>query len=225
MFQLDDWVLCRIHKKSNNLQISDHQDQEGSTVEEDYSLNNNNMNSTTAPPPKSEALDHQFHQSTMSMSKSCSLTDLLNTIDDCSTLSQLLLDAPAEPLMYPMTTTQTHQSSLNYNNDDSVNKSQHYYLTSLPQVVDACSDYFGAAANCNGLKRKRVMTTDDGAEESLLDDGGNNSFSRKLKLPSNSTRSSSSRFGSYCNQQQLVDDTSGFFQHSSLLSYPFIQMQ
>jgi len=195
------------------------QDQEGSTVEEE-SLNNK-MNGTITASPKSEANDdhdHQFHPTTMTMtmSKSYSITDLLNTID-YSALSQLL-DAPAEPeppLIYP-TTTQTHESLLNYNNNS------HYF--NLPQV-DACSDH--VAPNCNGLKRKRVMTM-DGAESSALDGSSSSNFSRKLKLPSDSIRSSShSHFGSttssYCNQQQLVD-TSGF-QYSSLLSYPFLEMQ
>ncbi|CAN6357456.1 unnamed protein product [Urochloa humidicola] len=210
--RLDDWVLCRIHKKSNNFQFSD-QDQEGSTVEEE-SLNNN-MNSTiSAASPKSELANdhdhHQFQPATMTMSKSFSITDLLNTID-YSALSDLL-DEP--PLIYPATT-QTNQQ-LNYNNN--VNNS---HLNNLAQV-DACSDH--VAPNCNGLKRKRVMTM-DGAESSF--DDGSNSFSRKLlKLPSDSIRSSHSHFGSTssnCNHQQLVD-TSGF-QYSSLLSYPFLEMQ
>nr|CAB3488926.1 unnamed protein product [Digitaria exilis] len=208
--RLDDWVLCRIYKKNNNFQFSD-QEQDGSTVEEEISLNNNLNNGAGAASPKSEANDHdQFHPTTMS--KSCSITDLLNTID-CSALSQLL-DGPVEaepPLIYP-TTTQTHQS-FNYNNNVNTN---HF---NLPQV-EACSDY--VAANCNGLKRKRVMTM-DGAES--FDDGSSN-FSTKLKLPGDS-RSSHSHFvgstSSFCNQQQLVD-TSGF-QYSSLLSYPFLQMQ
>ena len=186
---------------------------------EEESLNNK-MNVTITASPKSEANndghDHQFHPTTMTMtmSKSYSITDLLNTID-YSALSQLL-DAPAEPeppLIYP-TTTQTHESLLNYNNNS------HYF--NLPQV-DAYSDH--VATNCNGLKRKRVMTM-DGAESSFDDDGSSN-FSRKLlKLPSDSRSSSHSHFGSttssYCNQQLV--DTSGF-QHSSLLSYPFLEMQ
>ncbi|CAN6344255.1 unnamed protein product [Urochloa humidicola] len=209
--RLDDWVLCRIHKKSNNFQFSD-QDQEGSTVEEE-SLNNNNTNSTiSAASPKSELAsndhDDQFHPATMTMSKSYSITDLLNNID-YSTLSQLL-DEP--PLIYPTTTTQTNQQ-LNHNNNS--------HLNNLAPQVDACSDDY-VAPNCNGLKRKRVMTM-DGAESSL--DDGSNSFSTKLlKLPSES-RSSHSHFGStssYCNQQLV--DTSGF-QYSSLLSYPFLEMQ
>ncbi|CAL4989856.1 unnamed protein product [Urochloa decumbens] len=205
--RLDDWVLCRIHKKSNNFHFSE-QDQEGSTVEEESFLNNK-----SAASPKSEANndhDDQFQPTAMTMSKSYSITDLLNTID-YSTLSQLL-DEP--PLIYP-TTTQTNQE-LNYNNNN-VNSS-HF---NLPQV-DACSDYV-APNNCNGLKRKRVMTM-DGAESSF-DDGSSN-FSRKLlKLPSDSRSGSHSHFGStssYCNQQ--VVDTSGF-QYSSLLSYPFLEMQ
>ncbi|RLN00489.1 NAC transcription factor 29-like [Panicum miliaceum] len=211
--RLDDWVLCRIHKKSNNFQFSD-QDQEGSTVEEE-SLDNN-LNGAS---PKSEANDdhdHQFHPTTMTMSKSYSITDLLNTID-YSALAQLL-DGPAEPeppLIYP-TTTQTHEALLNYNNN--VNNNSHF---NLPQV-DACSSDYVAPNNCNGLKRTRVMTM-DGAESSF-DDGSSN-FSRKLKLPSDSRSSGHGHFGStssYCNQQLV--DTSGF-QYSSLLSYPFLEMQ
>jgi hypothetical protein len=79
VFQLDDWVLCRIHKKSNNFQISD---QEGLTVEEE-SLNNNLNNSTSAASPKSDANDDdgdqlQFQATTTtmtSMGKSYSSTD------------------------------------------------------------------------------------------------------------------------------------------------------
>ncbi|RLM48683.1 NAC transcription factor 29-like [Panicum miliaceum] len=199
--RLDDWVLCRIHKKSNNFQFSD-QDQEGSTVEEE-SLNNN-MNGAN------DDHDHQFHQ-TMTMSKSYSITDLLNNID-YSALSQLL-DGPAEadepPLIYP-TTAQTHQALLNYNNN--VNNDSHF---GSPQVDDARSDYV-APANCNDLKRKRMMAT-DGAESSF-DDGSSNFSAIKLKLPSDSRSSGTS---SYCNQQLV--DTSGFhFQYSSLLSYPFL---
>jgi hypothetical protein len=66
--------------------------------------------------------------------------------------------------------------------------------------------------------------TMDGAESSF-DDGSSNS-SRKLKLPSDSRSGGHSHLGSttssYCNQQLV--DTSGF-QHSSLLSYPFLEMQ
>lgn len=189
---------------------------------EEESLNNK-MNVTITASPKSEANndghDHQFHPTTMAMNKSYSITDLLNTID-YSALSQLL-DAPAEPeppLIYPTTTQTHHEALLNYNNN--VNNS-HF---NMPQV-DAYSDH--VATNCNGLKRKRVMTM-DGAESSALDGSSSSNFSRKLKLPSDSIRSSShSHFGSttssYCNQQQLVD-TSGF-QYSSLLSYPFLEMQ
>ena len=186
---------------------------------EEESLNNNMNGTIAASPNKSEANnDHdQFHPTTMTMNKSYSITDFLNTID-YSALSQLL-DAPAEPeppLIYPTTTQTHHEALLNYNNY--VNNS-HF---NLPQV-DAYSDH--VATNCNGLKRKRVMTM-DGAESSFDDDGSSN-FSRKLlKLPSDSRSSSHSHFGSttssYCNQQLV--DTSGF-QHSSLLSYPFLEMQ
>ncbi|XP_062202834.1 NAC domain-containing protein 2-like [Phragmites australis] len=198
--RLDDWVLCRIYKKNNNFQFSD-QELEGSTVEED-SLNNNNLNSTVASSPKSEAAaaaaDDQFHfhpTTTMSMSKSCSLTDLLNTID-YSALSQLLLDgtsdAPADepqqsPLIYPTPACQ----ALNYN----VNSSN----IIMPPQVDAYSDYI---ANFNAVKRKRMAMTMNNAAS--FDDGS--SLTKKLQLPSDSR---SGHFG---------------FQYNSLLSNPFLEM-
>ncbi|KAL6642178.1 hypothetical protein ACP70R_020359 [Stipagrostis hirtigluma subsp. patula] len=214
--RLDDWVLCRIHKKSNNFQFSD-QEQEGSTVEEDSALNNS-MDAIAAPSPKSEAIDHDpFHQATLSMSKSCSLTDLLNTID-YSALSQLLLDgssdAPADeptqsPPIYP---TPSFQSLHHFNNN--VNNS---HISSTPQV-DARSDYF--ANYSNDLKRKRMMTTMDGAGSF---DGGSNNLSKKLQMPCDSRSGNFGSTSSYCNQQLV--DTSGFQYSSSLLSHPFLNHQ
>jgi hypothetical protein len=245
-FQLDDWVLCRIHKKSNNFQFGDPEQEEGSSTVEEESLNNN-INSAASP--KSDANDgdrddddHQFQfqaaaaatTTTMSMSKSYSITDLLNTID-YTALSQLL-DEP--PLIYPTTETAQshHQAALHsYNSNAMMNNNSHSINNLLPQV-----DYVLNAPpdNCNGglMKRKRVMTVDGGGAESpsSFDDGSSSSFSTKLlkKLPSDSARSSghfagsmSGGGGSYCNQQQLVDTTSGGFQYSSLLSYPFLEMQ
>ncbi|XP_062182942.1 NAC transcription factor 29-like [Phragmites australis] len=210
--RLDDWVLCRIHKKSNNFQLFSDQEQEGSTVEEDSLVSN--MNTTGAPSPKSEARgedDESFRPT--SMSKSCSLTDLLDTID-YSALSQLLLDgsssdAPVDepqqsPLIYP--TPACH--ALNYN----VNSSN----ISMPPQVDAYSDYI---ANCNGVKRKRMMTM-DGANSFAFDDGI--SFTKKLQLPSDSRSGHFGSTSSYCNQQLV--ETSGF-QYNSLLSNPFLEMQ
>ncbi|KAL6597406.1 hypothetical protein ACP70R_046846 [Stipagrostis hirtigluma subsp. patula] len=211
--RLDDWVLCRIHKKSNNFQFSD-QEQEDSTVEEDSTINN--MNATAEPSPKSEAIDHDpFHQATMSMSKSCSLTDLLNSID-YSTLSQLLLDgssdAPADepsqsPLIYPTPAWQ----AVKYNNN--VINSQ---INSMPQV-DARSDYF--ASYSNDLKRKRMMTMDGAGS---FDDGSNN-LTKKLQMPCDSRGGNFGSTSSYCNQQ--IVDTSGFQYSSSLLSHPFLNQQ
>jgi len=215
--QLDDWVLCRIHKKSNDFQLSsDHQEQEqegSSTVEQE------------SPKPESLELEHdqfQFHQTMMT--KSCSLTDLFNSID-CSALSHLL-DGPAvdggealpqqnPPIIYPTTTTQTHQA-LNYNNNNNLNNSH----LNLPNKNAACSEYVVANNNCNndGVNKRKRMTAamNDGAE-SFHD--GSNGFSRKPKVLPTDSRNSSS----YCNQQ--VVDTSGLFQYSSLLSYPFLEMQ
>jgi hypothetical protein len=228
VWQLDDWVLCRIHKKRNDFQLSsDHQEQEqeqegSSTVEQES--------------PKPEPLEHdqfQFHQTTLT--KSCSLTDLLNSFD-YSALSQIL-DGPVDgsealpqqnpPLIYPATTHETHQA-LNYNNNNNLNNNNNHVI-SLPHTnATACSADSIVASNCNnGLNKRKRMTTDamnDGVESF---DYGSNGFSRKPKvLPTDSRNSShlgSTSSSSYCNQQ--VVDTSGLFQYSSLLSYPFLEMQ
>jgi hypothetical protein len=228
VFQLDDWVLCRIHKKSNNFQFGDPEQEEGSSTVEEESLNNNNMNSAASPKSDANDDDHdqlQFQPTTTmtSMSKSYSITDLLNTFD-YSALSQLLDEPPL--IIYPAAaatpTTQTQHQALDSNNycnhNDAVMNSSSHFIDLLPRV-DACS--------------KRVMTVDGGGAEppssSFFDGGSSSSFSTKLlkKLPSDSTRGSS-----YCNQQQqqqqkllLADTTSGAFQYSSLLSYPFLEMQ
>lgn len=203
LFQLDDWVLCRIYKKSNNFQFSD-QEQEGSTVEEEDSYLTLNNNTDAAPSPKSEAVHasedhHQFHPH-VSMAKSCSLTDLFNTLD-YSTLSQLLLDTPAEtepqqqsPLIYTT-------PALDVNNNNS---------THTPHVDALGSDYY--AANYNSLKRKRIMTVDGGS----FDDGS--SLKRKQQVPGDSR--SGTLFGStssYCNQQ-LAEAASSNFQYSNFLN-------
>ncbi|WVZ54704.1 hypothetical protein U9M48_005463 [Paspalum notatum var. saurae] len=245
--RLDDWVLCRIYKKTNDFSslhlISDQLEQEASsTVEEEDSssalaTNNINTAATLASPSslKSEAHDHDHHQflqtrTPTTMSKSCSLTDLLNTIDG-SALSQMLLldggggpeevDAHAEPLIYypPQgTTAHTHQQSLINNNNNNNNNnnvmnggggggsSSHFISTNnlLPtRAVDACSDNNGLM-----MKRKRTMTAmDDGAAGSSLD-SDDDGISKKLMklLPSDSRNPvvGSSAAGSYCNQL-LVD--------------------
>ncbi|TVU03748.1 hypothetical protein EJB05_50713 [Eragrostis curvula] len=203
--RLDDWVLCKIYKKSNNFQFSD-QEQEGSTVEEDSSLNNNNMNGVASP--KSEAAHatdgDQFRP--LSMTKSCSLTDFFSTLD-YSTLSELLLDVPAgpEPQQSPLIYTTPASHSLN-NVNNSIN---------MPQVDALCSDY---GASYNGLKRKRIMTG-DGA--SSFDDGS--SFMKKLHLPSDSRSGNFSSTSSYCNQQ--LAEAGSNFQYSSLPSHPFLNQQ
>ncbi|KAJ1273925.1 hypothetical protein BS78_05G022800 [Paspalum vaginatum] len=270
--RLDDWVLCRIYNKSNDFSsgslhrpISDQEQEEASsTVEQEDDSLANNINSAatlaSSASPKSEArLDqedghHQFRQSqktpATTMSRSCSLTELLNTID-CSALAQMLLpdggpdveDAHAEPLLYYYpelgATPHTHQQQplINYDNNsnsnsNAMNGSSHLISNSLlPPRVDACysSDYY--TANCSGdLKRKRTMTAMDGPAGSSLDDDG--SSSKELKLLPSDPRNPD--VGSYRNQL-LVDDTNntaaGFqfqFQPSCSLttSYnPFLQMQ
>ncbi|CAD6270751.1 unnamed protein product [Miscanthus lutarioriparius] len=229
--RLDDWVLCRIHKKSNDFQLSD-QEQEGSTVEEvdtllinDSTTTFNNMNDSTettlAGQYHEQQQQQQLHHQTMS--KSCSLTDLFNSIDYAS-LSQMFLDIPAEaeepqqspPLIYPPATQTTHQALTNNYEDNSVMNNN------LPT---AAVDAVIGSDNNGGKKRKRVMAVD----ESSFDDGSSSSFSsKKLKLPSDSR--SGGHFGTtssgYCNQQQLVDSASAGFQYSSLLlSNPFFNQQ
>nr|QIM56793.1 NAC domain-containing protein 10-1 [Phyllostachys edulis] len=200
--RLDDWVLCRIYKKSNNFQqfSSDYQEQEdGSTVEEGSVTINE-----TSPNSEAPAGDDQFRP--MTISKSCSLTDLLSTITmDYSALSQLPLDGPPEPMQSPLIYATPPCQTLNYNN----NVNSHI---SLPQV-DACSYY---SANYNGMKRKRVVT--DSAR--FLEDGG--SITKEPPLQSNSRISNFGSTSSYCNQQ-LADQSS--FQYSSLLSHPFMNQQ
>ncbi|KAK3136011.1 hypothetical protein QOZ80_5BG0426680 [Eleusine coracana subsp. coracana] len=217
--RLDDWVLCRIYKKSNNFLVSSDQEQEeGSTVEEDSSLNNNNIHSPKSEEAAHATDNHQFHPN-LSMTKSCSLTDLLNTIDYSALSQLLLLDAPAEteprqqsPLIYT-TPPACQPLNVNNNNNNSVN---------MPQVDERLfSDYCGA--NYNGLKRKRIMTTTvDGGSF----DDGTSSFKKILQVPTSDSRSGtffggSTSSGSYCNQQ-LAEAASSNFQYSGLLSHPFL---
>ncbi|WVZ54708.1 hypothetical protein U9M48_005466 [Paspalum notatum var. saurae] len=242
--RLDEWVLCRIYKKSNfsssslqHLIISDQEQEEASSTVEQQDSRGNNINAaaaTLAFSHKSEALDHDGHQFRQSqsqtrptMTKSCSLTDLLNTIDGSALSQMLLLDEDdggpeevdahdAEPLIYypERTTAHTHpQSLINYNNNNVVmngGSSSHFISNNLlpPRAVDAaCSDNNGLM-----LKRKRTMTAMDGAAgSSSLDDDGS---SKRLKLLP------TARQGSYCSQL-LVDtnNAAGFqfqFQFQSL---------
>ncbi|KAJ1264618.1 hypothetical protein BS78_08G013300 [Paspalum vaginatum] len=257
--RLDDWVLCRIYKKSNDFQQLSDQEQDGSTVEEDTltTTTTTTTNTTAAlasssspkPPSSEKPFDHdQFRQTAMAMmTKSCSLTDLLNTID-CAALSQMLLDAPAagpdgpepphqqSPLIYYPATAAAHQThqSLNYNNSFNINS----HVSNFPFVDASFSDH-----NNNGLlKRKRTTAAMGGAAAESFDDGSNsNSFSNKklkLLLPSDSRSGSGHCFAAggtssssyYYNQQQLVADTTtssgGVFQYgSSSSSNPFLNHQ
>uniref|UniRef100_A0ACD5XQ45 Uncharacterized protein n=1 Tax=Avena sativa TaxID=4498 RepID=A0ACD5XQ45_AVESA len=194
--RLDDWVLCRIHKKCSsnlpNFSSDQEQEQESSTVEDSHTNNNGN----TVSSPKSEALDGdgddqvQLQQfCPMAITKSCSITDLLNTVDYAE-LSQLLLDGggsssdaaagamagfqpPESPLIYGQQP--PWQQTLNYNNNNN--------YADVPQLDDR--DYpNGNNKYNNGMKRKR---------------------------------SSSSLF---CNQLQLPAD-----QYSGMLIHPFLNQQ
>nr|AKB08889.1 NAC1 protein [Saccharum spontaneum] len=235
--RLDDWVLCRIHKKNNDFQLSD-QEQEGSTVEEvdtllinDSTTTFNNMNDdSTETTLAGQHHDEQKQQQQLhhqTMSKSCSLTDLLNSMDYAS-LSQMFLGIPAEaeepqqspPLIYPPATT-THQALTNNYDNNVMNNN-------LPTAaVDAV-----IGSDNNGVKkRKRVMAVDGAAAaESSFDDVSSSFSSKKLKLPSDSRSGGHFGFGTassgYCNQQQLVDSGSAGFQYGTLLlSNPFFNQQ
>ncbi|EES16571.1 NAC transcription factor 25 [Sorghum bicolor] len=246
--RLDDWVLCRIHKKSNDFQLSDQeQEKEGSTVEElDTLANTTNTDNSMNDSTETTTLGHhdQLRHETAAMttmSKSCSLTDLLNSIDYAS-LSQMFLDIPAEaeepaqqqstPLIYPPATQTTHQAALTSNNnyDNNVMNNSNLPIAAVDAVI--------AGSDNSGVKKrnKRVMAVDGAAAESCFDDGSSDSFSsKKLKLPSDSRIAG--HFGTtassyyYCNNQlQLVDSamSSGFHQYSSLLlssSNPFLSQQ
>ncbi|KAL6906027.1 hypothetical protein ACP4OV_003628 [Aristida adscensionis] len=224
--RLDDWVLCRIHKKSNNFHQFSDQEQEGSTVEEDSSINNTMNNTPSAPSPKSEATDEQFNamatSSRLTMTKSCSLTDLLN---DYAALSQLLLDGgrasdaaaaageplQQSPLIYPNPAPACQE--LYYNNNNFIINSN-INMSSSSQV-DATSSDYSASYNNHGMKRKRIMTAMGGV--SSVDDASN--LTKKPQLPNGSRNS-------YCNQQQLAETTTGSsFQYSSVLGHPFLSNQ
>uniref|UniRef100_A0A0E0BN90 NAC domain-containing protein n=1 Tax=Oryza glumipatula TaxID=40148 RepID=A0A0E0BN90_9ORYZ len=218
--RLDDWVLCRIHKKSNDFNSSDQHDQEpeGSTVDEQLEdIHDNNSSSQQPPaPPDMNNQQSDFQPMTaMSMSKSCSLTDLLNNLD-CAALSQFLLDgssdaiaelpAPPSPLIYP-------NQTLNYN----INNNMPHALESRLDHHDGYVNNY----NVNGLRRKRMMA----CSATSFDDGSSSSSDflhvakKPLLLPSDSRGSGFG--GGYCNQQ-LSETATGFqFQNGNMLSHPF----
>jgi hypothetical protein len=221
LFQLDDWVLCRIYKKSNDFHFSD---QEGSSAVEEAGssfLNNNSVNGgeteTSLRYEKASKDDHHPHPSMMT--KSCSLTDLLNNID-YSALSQLLLDAPPAEPDEPQ---QQQQRPLIYPTPAACHHPLNHKVNEQPQVDALCPDY-GASYNNNGLKRKRIMTAVDGAASAFFDDGSRSK--EKLQLqPSDSRCGGGSFFGStsgYCNQQLPEAASSSFLQYNS---HPFMNQQ
>uniref|UniRef100_A0A0E0MBX4 NAC domain-containing protein n=1 Tax=Oryza punctata TaxID=4537 RepID=A0A0E0MBX4_ORYPU len=219
--RLDDWVLCRIHKKSNDFNSSDQHDQEpeGSTVEQLEDIHENNSSEAPAPADMNdEQPSFQPMTTMMSMSKSCSLTDLLNTID-CAALSQLLLDgssdaiaelpAPPSPLIY---STPHPNQTLNYTMNSS--------SSNMPHAFESRLDHHdGYVNNYNGLRRKRMMA----CSATSFDDGSSSDFvhvaKKPLLLPSDSRGSSFG--GGYCNQQ-LSETATGFqFQNGNMLNHPF----
>ncbi|XP_072976691.1 NAC domain-containing protein 2-like isoform X1 [Typha angustifolia] len=99
--RLDDWVLCRIYKKSSHVQSIDHE-QEDSSIEDSFMASLPNL----TPP------------SSLKMPKSSSLTDLLESIDYAA-LSRLLentSDMPSLGYGY-LGCTNLCQSSINGSNN------------------------------------------------------------------------------------------------------------
>ncbi|KAL5995019.1 hypothetical protein ACLOJK_025077 [Asimina triloba] len=100
--QLDDWVLCRIYKKSHALPTNGQQEEEHSTVEEDAM--------------KEESKLLNFHKST-------SFSDLLASAD-FSLLSRFLLDNPSDltdpQLSLPIPNLNQHSSNSYYALEDPV---------------------------------------------------------------------------------------------------------
>ncbi|KAE8813421.1 NAC transcription factor [Hordeum vulgare] len=167
--RLDDWVLCRIHKKCGNLPNFSSSDQEQEHEQESSTVEDSHNNHTVSS-PKSEAFDgdgdgddqlqlQQFRP--MAIAKSCSLTDLLNTVDYAA-LSHLLLDGsagagasssdagldyqlpPENPLIYSQP---PWQQTLHYNNNNNNGYVNHDTID-VPQLTEARLDDYG-------MKRKR----------------------------------------------------------------------
>ncbi|KAL5204082.1 hypothetical protein ABZP36_008953 [Zizania latifolia] len=214
--RLDDWVLCRIHKRSNDFSTEQHeQEPEGSAADQQLQ-GIHEINSSSELAAAADTNEQPSFQPMMNMSKSCSLTDLLNTID-CAELSRLLLcsssdvvvaeqpPSPPSPLIHLAAPPHPCQT-LNYNiNSNSIINSN------IPQVVEAQArqdHHDGYVNNYNGPRRKRMMACsaissfDNGSESGLV--------AKKPVLPSHSRGGS---FGAYCNQQLAETMTGSQFSH------------
>ncbi|KAG8089213.1 hypothetical protein GUJ93_ZPchr0011g27385 [Zizania palustris] len=234
--RLDDWVLCRIHKKSNDFSSDQHEHEpEGSTVDQQLEDIHEHISCSGLAPAAhadmNEPPSSSSFQPMMNMSKSCSLTDLLNTID-CAELSQLLLGgsssdvaehlqpaAPPSPLIYATT---PHPSlTLNYNMNSNNNGIIDNNNTQHAVVVDARLDHHdGYVNNYNGPRRKRMMAC---SALSSFDDGSDFAqVEKKPLLHDDDSRGSS--FVSYCNQQ-LAEITTGFQYSHPLLPLNLQQQQ
>lgn len=141
--RLDDWVLCRIYKKSSHTLLMD-PEQEDSAMEDVFMPRLTNATPQNSPPK---------------LPKSCSLTELLENVD-YSAISQLLenpSDMPSleqAPIAYPIS-----NPPLIHNNSSSSNVNsflvQHISQTE-PPVVPAE----------HGLKRQRAVGScfEDGSD-------------------------------------------------------------
>lgn len=155
MLQLDDWVLCRIYKKSSHLNSAEHE-QEDSGVEDSYV----------------SSLPNSSPKNSLTLPKSSSLTDLLDSVD-YSALSRLLestTDIPSYEFG-PLGYTSLNQPLIS----SSSNNSHHQFFqtgSSSPALIAE-----------NSAKRQRVVS-------SCLEDGSN--ALQTAKRPSDHSRSPSS---------------------------------
>lgn len=131
LLQLDDWVLCRIYKKSSQLNSAEHE-QEDSGVEDSYV----------------SSLPNSSPKNSLKLPKSSSLTDLLDSVD-YSALSRLLestTDIPSYEFG-PLGYTSLNQPLIS----SSSNNSHHQFFetgSSSPALIAE-----------NGAKRQRVVSS------------------------------------------------------------------
>ncbi|XP_010922870.1 NAC domain-containing protein 2 [Elaeis guineensis] len=131
--RLDDWVLCRIYKKSNHTLSMDRQ-QEDISVEDVFMPSLTNTTPQNNPPH---------------LPKSCSLTDLLENVD-FSALSQLLENTADIPSFQQDQVVHPSSDQPFINNSSSSNRSNIF----IPQLSQTESPVLPAE---NGLKRERAI--------------------------------------------------------------------
>ncbi|KAG1338212.1 NAC domain-containing protein 2 [Cocos nucifera] len=183
--RLDDWVLCRIYKKSNHT-LSMDREREDIAVEDVFMPSLTNTTPQNNPP---------------NLPKSCSLTDLLENVD-FSALSQLLESTPDIPsfqqdqVVHPS----SNQPFIDNSSSGSSNGSS-FFLAQLSQTE---SPVLPAE---NGLKRERTI-------DACFEDGGKPSRPSKRHSNSSIFTNFTSQFDSpqcnllghpFFNQQLLLN--------------------